>query len=649
MITLRPLACWHGPNPVSVEPVLVFDLRLAAGARPEDWAALAAAWPALAESNADWTVDEPVAAAGDGDDSALTVGALLASWALQALNFCRGLLHAAGAGRTPGHGALRLWVGFHHPAVTQEAVQLAAAWLAAAARGEAADPALRARRDALWRACRLHHPDYQARLVMQAARVRDVPWAPAWGLPRHWRFGQGGASRVVMESSLQADGHLAARASRSKLHTKQLLRALGLPTPAWRVVSDAAQLAQAVDAVGFPCVTKPLDGHGGQGVSAGLTTRDAVQQGFEVARQHTAGPILVEAFVPGDDHRLMVVRGQLVAVIRREPPSVVGDGRSTVRELVVQANAGRDPRSLVRSGYRRRIELDASAQLQLQAQGLTPDAVPQAGLRVRVRSNANLSTGGVCTDVTAHIHPGWRVLAESLAHTLGLAMVGMDLLTVDIRHPPGAAAAGPAGLVEINTHPGLDALVAAGWTEQAVGALVLDPAMGRIPVHLRVVPQALLESVLDEAEALAWPPGWGWASARRAGLAGQAEQASVALAIGDGPVWPGVQVLLGHRAVTAAVVVAGDADLCRHGLPVDRADTVQRLGAELAPGWVAALRRVALNPLPDASWQGLAHALAPWVPMTAKDGVRLRDGGACEVSGQGICAAGQRSDTLDSW
>lgn len=194
--------------------------------------------------------------------------------------------------------------------------------------------------------------------------------------------------------------------------------ALGLPTPRYALVKEAAELTAAVAKVGWPCATKPLDLGGGKGVSAGHQTPQALAAGFQHARAASEGPVMVEAFVPGEDHRLMVVDGRLRAVIRREPAQVVGDGRQTVAQLVQALNAVRDERSLVASGFLRPIRLDGVALQHLAGQGAGPQTVLAPGQRVRLRSTANLSSGGFCTDVTGQEHPQLRAMAEMLASSL---------------------------------------------------------------------------------------------------------------------------------------------------------------------------------------------------------------------------------------
>src|SRR5690606_32495033 len=177
----------------------------------------------------------------------------------------------------------------------------------------------------------------------------------------------------------------------------------------------------------------------------------------------------IERHVAGQDHRLVVIDGRLVAAIRREPSFVVGDGRSTVAALVGEINTRRT-KNLVESRYLRPIALDEILQSHLATQSTSLDDVPPAGRRITLRSNANLSTGGFCTDVTDAVHPQVRAMAEQLAMSCGLATTGLDYLSEDIGLP---AAQSGGVFIELNTTPSLDVCVAAGWPEARIARMVL--------------------------------------------------------------------------------------------------------------------------------------------------------------------------------
>ncbi|SMB27345.1 putative D-alanine-D-alanine ligase and related ATP-grasp enzymes-like protein [Sterolibacterium denitrificans] len=602
MIALHLQSIFHGANPYATDPVVVVGLDIA-DARLE---AVHAAMGILQADTADWYRPGP---GEQSQASRQRIGSFLADWSLQALTFVRGNLQAHGCMHAAASAQTLVWLGFHDPQISLKMLSLAARWLAALARQDPAPAASHAEElTQIWQICRQRHPDYQAGIVMQAARQRDIPWAPAWGLERHWRFGQGERSRVLFESASCADGHFGSRIANSKAGTKIVLRELGLPTPAFRLVAQESELADAVKAVGYPCVTKPLDRGRGKGVSAGLLDFDAVRRGFALARAESSAPVMVEAHVAGDDHRLMVVDGRLVAAIRRVPPSITGDGRHTVRELVAQKNAGCDPRSLLRSNFHSPVVLDPSALLHLDGQGLRGDAVLEAGRTIAVRSNANLSTGGSCIDVTAQLHPEIRVMAETLAQTLGIGMMGADYLCMQIDRSP---ADDGGQFIEINMTPGLSALVAAGWPIERAGELALGATPGRIAAELLIVHADRLEASLAALRSRAWMSDSGWASAAHAGIANVNLRIDAATVTTATTPWAGVEVLFSHRRLSRALIVASDREIQRHGLPLSRCEAVH-LATELPEAWLKLLQASGgrmCNHAPDA-W---GEIISQWV------------------------------------
>lgn len=594
MLKLSTVALYHGPNPFSEDPVLVSRLTCADG----KWSRYGMAIAQLRKASSDWYVlREEKAKSAD-----LALGTFLADWSLQALTFVRGYLLAQGCIKEADNGHLLAWIGWHDPVIAQATLAAAFRLIEKAAMQGLAREEVEKEVVQIWRGMGDRHPDYQARIVMEAARPRGIAYAPAWGMPRHWRFGEGNRSRVLFESSSTRDSLFGGRIAASKSLSKMVLFRLGIPTPAFRLIKSETEVAEATQAVGFPCVTKPIDRGGGKGVSAGLQNIEAVQGGFRAARKVSAGPVLVEAHLEGEDHRLMVVEGRLVAAIRREAPTVTGDGHRTIEELVTAKNIERDRRSLVRSGYLRPIRFDASALLHLTGLGLEPETVLQKGQVIRLRSNANLSTGGICIDVTHEVHPEIRSLAESLGQTLQLSMMGADYITTDISRSPSEI---PGGFVEINTTPGLDAMIAAGWPTEKAGALALSSDIGVVPKTLIVVPADRLARLVSATQKARWPVGTGWASCAAATVSG------ATLLVPEGQGWTGVEMLLGHRAVGRAILLASDRDILRLGMPVANVDYLM-LAAHLPAAWKQVLcskATVAAIPGPIAEPEDLIQAL----------------------------------------
>ena len=284
--------------------------------------------------------------------------------------------------------------------------------------------------------------------LVKAAEARDIPWLRL-NDQSLVQLGHGRYQQRIQATVTGRTSHIAVELASDKEETNKILATLGLPVPRQELVQTEGQAVRAARRIGYPIVTKPYNGNHGRGISIRLTTDEEVLQGFAVAREHSRS-IIVETFLEGDDHRLLVVNGQLVAATRRTPGHVVGDGTHTVGELVEIVN--QDPRRGV--GHEKvltRLEIDAQALKMLGRAGLLPDSIPEAGRIVYLRSTANLSTGGTATDVTDVIHPDNREMAERAVRAIGLDVGGVDFLSTDITQSYRKIG---GGICEVNAAPG---------------------------------------------------------------------------------------------------------------------------------------------------------------------------------------------------
>jgi cyanophycin synthetase len=298
-------------------------------------------------------------------------------------------------------------------------------------------------------------------------------------------LGQGAKQHRCLAAEPDDVSAVARMASTDKHLAKELLQAAGVPVPRGRLVSTVEEAWAAACELGPPVAVKPQDADLATGVSLDLHTREQVDAAFEDARRHSSG-VLVERFAPGMEHRVLVVADRVVAVTRIEPPQVVGDGRSTVAELVAEVN--RDPR---RGGAGSgaplsQLRLDETAVAALAAQGYTPASVPPAGKRVLVRRNPPyFKNGGNLIDLTDRIHPGNVGHAVAAAQALQLRVAGLDVVALDIARPLEEQG---GVVVEINVSPGLW-LHMAPWAdcprpvgEEIVASMFPPGSDGRIPV-----------------------------------------------------------------------------------------------------------------------------------------------------------------------
>jgi cyanophycin synthetase len=304
--------------------------------------------------------------------------------------------------------------------------------------------------------------------LVKAAAERKIPWLRL-NDQSLIQLGHGKYQQRIQATVTGRTSHIAVELAQDKEETNKILADCGLPVPRQELVRSAERAVRAAERLGYPVVTKPFNGNHGRGISIGLMGPEEVRAGFAAAAEHST-PVIVETYLQGDDHRLLVVNGELIAATRRTPGRVIGDGTHSVRELVGVVN--QDPRRGV--GHEKvmtRLELDAQAEMMLTRQGLTADSVPQAGQQVALRSTANLSTGGTATDVTDIIHPDNRDMAVRAVTAIGLDVGGVDFLCPDIAESYKTVG---GGICEINAAPGFRMHVAPseGAPRDAAGPVI---------------------------------------------------------------------------------------------------------------------------------------------------------------------------------
>ena len=320
------------------------------------------------------------------------------------------------------------------------------------------------------------------RSIVAAARRRDIP-VRRLNEGSLVRLGIGEKQRRILAAETDQTSAIAESIAQDKELTRRLLAEAGIPVAEGQPVQSADEAWQVAVEQGLPVVVKPRHGNQGKGVSVALTTEADVRRAYDVAAAGGRDVILEQCLV-GDDYRLLVVGGALVAAARRCPPAVTGDGRATVCELVAQTNA--DPRRCANhNGTLSLIPLDDIATALLAEQGLTTESVPAAGQRVALRRNANLSTGGTAEDVTDLVHPELARLAVEAVRVVGLDVAGVDLMASRIDQP---LAGQRGGVVEVNACPGLRMhLEPTMGTPRDVGGAIVDTLFpagddGRVPV-----------------------------------------------------------------------------------------------------------------------------------------------------------------------
>ena len=307
--------------------------------------------------------------------------------------------------------------------------------------------------------------------LVNAAEERGIPYLRLnkYSLVQ---FGHGAYQQRIQATITSKTGHIAVEISCDKEDTHNLLRDLGLPVPTQRMIYNPRAAVRSARHIGYPVVLKPLNANHGRGVSINLITDEQVESAFDFAREHgTSRAVLVESYVEGYDHRMLVVNNELVAVAKRVPGHVVGDGKSTITELIDKINE--DPRRGI--GHEKvltRLELDRQANELLAEAGFDESTVLPDGESFHLRKTANLSTGGTAIDLTDVVHPDNREMAVRAIQAVGLDVGGVDFLTADITESYKEVG---GAIVEVNAAPGFRMHVAPSEGEpRDVAGKVMD-------------------------------------------------------------------------------------------------------------------------------------------------------------------------------
>ncbi|MFO1493104.1 MAG: cyanophycin synthetase [Lysobacterales bacterium] len=318
--------------------------------------------------------------------------------------------------------------------------------------------------------------------LVRAAEQRGIPWLRL-NEQSLVQLGHGKYQRRIQATITSETRHIAVELSCDKEMAHKIFEDLGLPVPKQMTASSERETLRAAERIGYPVVVKPYNGNHGRGVCINLRNAEEVARGYEVASK-ISRTVVVESYITGFDHRMLVVNGELVAAAKRVPGHVIGDGVHSIRALVDIVNS--DPRRGI--GHEKvltKIQLDHQADDLLAKKGYTLDTVLPAGEIFYLRSTANLSTGGTAIDVTDIVHPDNRAMAIRAAKAIGLDVCGVDFLTDDISQSYQTHG---GGICEINAAPGFRMHVSpAEGKSRDVGGAVMDMlfppgAPSRIPI-----------------------------------------------------------------------------------------------------------------------------------------------------------------------
>ncbi len=399
--------------------------------------------------------------------------------------------------------------------------------------------------------------------IVDAATGRKIP-AIRLNEGNLVQLGYGARQRRIWTAETDRTSAIAEGISSDKDLTKSLLASCGVPVPEGQIVASPAAAWEAAEDIGLPVVVKPSDGNHGRGVSIELETREEVEAAYHLADRE-GSEVIVERFIRGNEHRLLVVGNRVVAAARGEAAWVTGDGRSTVLELIA-SQLNTDPRRGLTEDFplnKISLDEDPAIGLELKRQNLAPDSLPGDGRRVLIQRNGN-----VAWDVSDAVHPEVAASVALAARIVGLDIAGVDLVAEDISRP--LAAQGGA-IVEVNAGPGLLMhLKPADGTPRPVGRAIVDHLFpegdtGRIPI----IGVAGTKGTNMIARLVAWLihlSGQHVGLACRDGLYLDRRQVEK----GNCANWAAGERLLINRSIQAAVFENGSELILSEGLAYDR-------------------------------------------------------------------------------
>lgn len=443
---LRDWAVCQGPNIAALQPCATLTVE----EEPPDHADITAAIRATARSLLnDMARDMPGRPATGAPPLPLFQADSAAGFVVEAALALQGLfacpVHWSSVRRMDDH-SLKLAFAIMRPGAVQE-IAVCALLLLDAARGAApAEPLARAfagMRTAM--SMRLRHFILDDRR-RTAARL-GIEHCTGYGMHyTHIRLGHGPHTRLLAPGYTDDTAYLSRDIAGDKNETYNTLVSAGLPVAGQLLAGSEREAVAAARKIGFPVVLKPLRGNRGRGVAVNLGDEAVVREAFRGAVEINEW-VVVEKHLQGEDYRLLVVGGKMIAALRRPAPGVMGDGVATVRELIDRANTdgGRDDIFLDR------FTVDAEVTRTLADQGESLDTVPPAGRHVLVRRAATPES--MVIDVTDAVHPDNRAAAVLAAHACGLDVAGIDFMSRDIA---ASWRENGGGIVEVNAGPGVD-------------------------------------------------------------------------------------------------------------------------------------------------------------------------------------------------
>lgn len=280
-----------------------------------------------------------------------------------------------------------------------------------------------------------------ARIIVKEAHRRGIGVEILDQKQNYFSLQHGGRAVLCRESLTELTSAIAMCRCDDKRLTHRVLKGAGLKVPRQFTLKDIEKntLPEGV----ISAVVKPARGEQGQGVSVDVRTPEGLKDAVHVAREHCPD-VIVEAYVEGEDLRIIVIDYKVVAAAVRRPPQITGDGRTVIKQLIAKYNR----RRASATGGESHVPNDEETLRCVQAAGFEFTSVLPAGESLLLRKAANLHTGGTIHDVTDQLHPDLLHAAEKAARSLKIPVTGLDFIVPDVTEPDYV-------IIEANERPGL--------------------------------------------------------------------------------------------------------------------------------------------------------------------------------------------------
>ncbi|MEA5556971.1 ATP-binding protein [Nodularia spumigena] len=319
--------------------------------------------------------------------------------------------------------------------------------------------------------------------LLRTAYEKGIPTFYLWS-EALMQYGYGKKQVRGIATTFDCDSHLDSDFTTRKDECKIFMQTLGLPIPFGDIVFSEKEAFEVAKEIRYPVAVKPVVGHKGIGVTAGVKNSreliSAYTSALAAIPEDQPTRIIVEKSISGTDFRLLCVNGKFVAAIERRPASVTGDGYSTIAELIRAEN--RQPARLdTPTSPMSKIQCDEAMEIYLEEQGFSLDSVIKKGRTVYLRKVANLSAGGISIDATSTIHDDNIILAQDIAQHFRLTCLGVDVIAENLSESWKTNS--NFAILEINAAPGI--------------LMHLNPAIGEsVDVPSRIL-ETFFESGVD--------------------------------------------------------------------------------------------------------------------------------------------------------